>query len=453
VARDVAPDVAAPVAMDVAAPIAVDVAAPVTTPVTTDVVMDVSGPVAAAAPAAGQNLEEKRGDSFDDFAQEGPPVSELADDRTVPTARPGNADPTMLMDRPGPDRTQLVREREGDLPRRQGVLGDLRYLFTAIVGVVKTRKQLRDLREKLEVEREARKGLVRLMARELLDSRAVDVDAVREARALLDEVETERARHATDVVAATSVIAALEEDGEAESLAADAEIGRIAGAIADLDQEIEELEHVVAGHHRHLNQKRVEGRRLERRIARLDKRLDSDSAEEVAKIQSELVAVRAMHETALAAQPRIAAEIQTLLPRIEALQARQAGREAELPAAQERVQAIEEQYAQRSTAAQARKDAAERALAATADEVRELVAGLGERLCLERPERAEASPGMARMAMVDGCDSAMADIDRQILERSERLRRIDRAAVARGGLLALGLGAVMAALIWLGLML
>ena len=103
------------------------------------------------------------------------------------------------------------------------------------------------------------------------------------------------------------------------------------------------------------------------------------------------------------------------------------------------------------TAAQARKEAAERALAATADEVLELVAGLGDRLCLERPESATPSPGMARMAMIDGCDSAMADFDRQILERTERLKRIAKAAVARGALLALGLSAAMAALIWLGL--
>jgi hypothetical protein len=437
-----------------AAPVATHVATDVAAPVVVDVTTSLSAPVAAsaaAAPASGRDSAEKRGDSFDDLAQEGPPVSELSDDRTVPTVRSGSGDPTALMDRPGPDLTQVVRQREGDLPRRQGVLGDLRYLFTALAGLVKTRKQLGDLRERLEVEREARKGLVPLMARELLDSRAVEIEAVREARALLDEVETERARHAADVVATTAQIAALEEDGEAESLAADAEIGRIAGAIADMDQEIDELEQVVAGHHRLLNQKRLESRRLERRIARLDKRLDSDSAEEVAKVQAELAAIRALHETALAAHPRIQAEIHALLPRIEALQARQAERETELAAAQERVQEVEARCAQRLTAAQARKEAAERALTAMADEVRELVAGLGEWLCLERPESPMGSPAMARMAMIDGCESAMADFDRQILERSERLRRIDKAAVARGALLAIGLGAVMAALIWLGL--
>jgi hypothetical protein len=447
VVTDLAPDVAAPEddhgVVDVPADMDMDMAAAITAPVRAE-----DAPEAAVAERAGRPDWERR-DSFDDFAQEGPPVSELSDDRTVPTVRSGSGDPTVLMDKPGPDLTQVVRQREGDLPRRQGVLGDLRYLFTALIGVVKARKQIRDLREKLEVEREARKGLVRLMARELLDSRAVDVEAVREARALLDEVETERARHAAEVVATTAEIAALEEDGEAESLAADAEIGRIAGAIAELDQEIEELEHVVAGLHRQLNATRVETRRLERRIARLDKRLDSDSAEEVAKIQAELAAVRAMHETALAAQPRMEAELQALLPRIEALQARQTEREVELAAAQERVQAIEEQSAQRVTAAQARKEAAARALAATADEVLELVGGLGDRLCLERPE--SPAPGMARMAMIDACDSATADFERQILERTERLRRIDKAAIARGALLAVALSAAMAALIWLGL--
>jgi hypothetical protein len=444
-APDIAPAVALHDAMNGAVDVPVDVAAPVTA-------ADAPDTDALVAERAGEpDREVKPGDSFDDFAQEAPLLSQLVDDRTVPTVRTGSGDPTVLMDKPGPDLTQVVRQREGDLPRRQGVLGDLRYLFTALIGVVKTRKQTRELREKLEVEREARKGLVRLMARELLASRAVDVEAVREARALLDEVETERARHAADVVATTSEIAALEEDGEAESLAADAEIGRIASAITELDQEIEELEQVVAGLHRQLNAKRVESRRLEKRIARLDKRLDSDSAEEVAKIQAELAAVRAMHETALAAQPRIEAEIQRLLPRIEGLQARQAERETELAAAQERGQATEELSAQRVTAAQARKEAAERALAATADEVLELVAGLGDRLCLERPESSMDSPGMARMAMIDGCDSAMADFDRQILERSERLGRIDKAAVARGALLAMGLSAVVAALIWLAL--
>lgn len=429
-----------PALADMAVPVAADASGD------TDVVPSVasSGPV--AVPPSGQpQPAEKRSDSFDDFAQESPPVSELTGERTVPAPRP---DPTVLTDEPRADETQLVRQRAGDLPRRQGVLGDLRYALAALLDVVRTRKQLRDLREKLEVEREARNGLVRLMVRELLGNRAVDVEAVREARALLDEVEAERARHAAAVVTTTAEIAALEEDGDAESLAADAEIGRIAGVITTLDRQIETLEQTVAARHRQLNQARVEVRRLEKQIARLDKQLDSDSAEEVERVQAELAGTRAMHEAALAAQPRIQAELQELLPRIEELQARQAEREGALAAAQERVQAIDEQAAQRVTAAQARKEAAERALAATADEVRELVASLGERLCLERPESPLVAP---RMAMIDGCDSGMADVERQMLEGSERLRRIDRAAVARGALLAIGLSAVMAALIWLGL--
>jgi hypothetical protein len=415
---------------------------------------DVTAPlvVAAGAPSAaaavGSGPVGTRGDSFDDFAQEAPLVTELADDRTVPTSRPARGDPTALMEEPGPDATQVVRTRAGDLARAPGVLGDLGYAVAALLGWVRTRKQLRDLREKLEVEREARAGLVRLMARELLAGPATDLEAVREVRALLDEVETERARHAADVVAATTEIAALEEDSEAESVAADAEITRIADAIVDLTREIEELERAVAGHHRGMNEAQLEARRLARRIARLEVQLDGDEAEEVARVQAELAAVRANYDAAQAAQPRIAAEIQTLLPRIEALQALQAARGVALAAAQEREQALEAQSEQRVTAAQARKAAAERALAATADEVRELVAGLGERLCLERP----ASPMLAtRMAMIDGCDSAVAHIERQILERSDRLQRIDRAAVTRGSLLAIGLGAVMAALIWLAL--
>jgi chromosome segregation ATPase len=407
--------------------------------------------LSAAATTSSHGPAEERGDSLHDFEQEASPVSPLPDDRTVPTPQPVRGDPTALMHEPRPDLTQVVRQRDGDLPRRQGMFGDLRYFLTAVLGLVKSRNQLRHLRQKLEVEREARTGLVRLMARELLGSREVDVEAVREARALLDEVEAERARHAADVVATSSEIAALEEDGDAESLAADAEIGRIAGAITELDQEIDALERVVAEHHRQLNDRQVEGRRLEKRIARLHKQLDSDSAEEVARVQAELAGIQMLHETALAAQPRIVDEIQSLLPRIAALRARQAEREVELAAAQERVQVIDEQAAQRVSAAQARKAAAERALVATADEVREIVGGLGERLYLERPERPMGAAAMPRMAMIDGCDSAVADIERQILERTERLQRIDRAAVARGALLAIGLSAAMAALIWLGL--
>jgi hypothetical protein len=133
------------------------------------------------------------------------------------------------------------------------------------------------------------------------------------------------------------------------------------------------------------------------------------------------------------------------------LQTRQAEREAALTAAQDRARAIEEQSARRLAAARTRKEASERALAATADEVRELVASLGERLCQERMQRPEIATISPRMAMIDGCDSSMAELERQILERSERLRRIDRGAVARGGALVLGLSAAASALVWLAL--
>jgi hypothetical protein len=93
----------------------------------------------------------ERESSADDFASEAPLVTEL----TVDTSGPGgpgarrqrspSSDATVLMDRPSADMTQVIRERDSDLPRRPGVVGDVRYVFTALLGVAETRKQLKRL--------------------------------------------------------------------------------------------------------------------------------------------------------------------------------------------------------------------------------------------------------------------------------------------------------------------
>jgi hypothetical protein len=412
-----------------------------------------------------------RESSADDFAQDAPPVTALTGEVSGPVVTSGGVvtseqdepgrrsssnDATVLMDRPGADMTQLVRERDGDLPRRHGVIGDVRYVFTVLLGVAQTRNQLKKLEAKLEVEREAREGLVRVMARELLSDPDAGAEAVREARVRLGEIEEARARHAAGAVSATAEIGAIDEDRQVERMAIDVEIVRIQEAIAALDRELGSLDQAVARHRKRRDERAATARQLEARIARLEQRIATASGEAAGKLQAELATARAEREAALQAVPVIEGEIRELEPRMDALQARQAEHEAALAAAQAREQAMEQQCAARLAEAEARKVAAEGALAASEDEVHAVLAGLGERVWLERSQgqdvALERSPrAAARIAAIDRCDSAIAGLERQLLEHKERLRRIDRGALVRGGAVLTGMGAAVGALVWLAL--
>lgn len=406
--------------------------------------------------------DRERESSADDFANEAPLVSEL----TVDTSEPGgsgarrqrspSSDATVLMDRPGADMTQLVRERDIDLPRRPGVLGDVRYVFTALLGVAETRKQLKRLEAKLEVEREAREGLVRVMARELLSDPDAGMEAVQEARVRLGAIEEARARHAAGAVSAAAELAALEEDRQVERMGIDVEIVRMEDALVALDRELAPLERAAGKHRKRMNEVAATARQLEARSARLEQRVAAAPGQSQGKLQNELAAARAEREVALHTVPAIEAELRELAPRIEAVQARQAEYEAEQAAAQAREQAMEKQCAERMAETEARKVAAERALEASEHEVRAVLDGLGERLWLERSQGQDTalarSPRAApRIAAIDRCDSAIAGLERQILEHNDRLRRIDRGALVRGAAVLVGLGAAVSALVWLAL--
>lgn len=414
-----------------------------------------------------------RESSADDFAQESPLVTDLGADASGPVVmrdaeveaegggrrrRSSVNDATVLMDRPGADMTQLIRDRDIDLPRRHGLRGDVRYVFTVLFGVAETRRQLKTLEAKLEVEREAREGLVRVMARELVSDPDAGAEAVREARVRLGEIEEARARHAAEAVSATAELAALDEDRQVERMGIDVEVVRIEEAITALDRELAPLEQAAGKHRKRRHELEATARQLEARIARLEQRAAAASGEAAGKLATELATARAEREAALQGVPVIDGEIRELEPRIEALQARQAEREAELAAAQAREQAMEQQSAARLAETEARKVAAERALEASEHEVRAVLGALGERLWLERSQGqdtglARSPQAASRIAAIDRCDSAIAGLERQILEHNQRLRRIDRGALIRGSAVLAGMIAAVSALVWLALQL
>lgn len=380
----------------------------------------------------------------DDFAQEAPPVMELDEEAGSAGERVPSGDPTALMDLDGPDMTELVRRHTGELRRRPGIVGDLRYVLPALLRFVKIRRNLRALRSKLQVEREARERLVRVMARELASDTAVDAPALREARERMAEIQAARAAAAAEVAAAAFEIVELREDAEAEALGAAAEIARLEDALATADRDRGLLERAIVAHRKGTAGLQQSVTRLDRRIARLEDRLDAASDDDVARREAELAATRAEREAVVRAGPAMEAELQTLGPRIEALQARRAELEAALAVTHERAREREERGATRLAAARARQEQAEAAVHAADRDAREVLRALGERLCLDRP------PGAASwLATLDRYDSAIAALQRQGLEQTEHLHGIDRGAMLRGAVLAVAFGMAAAALVWL----
>ncbi|WP_428264042.1 hypothetical protein [Haliangium sp.] len=383
--------------------------------------------------------------SEDDFATEAPPLS-----HALGSLRAGSAerDATMLMDAQGPDMTQVLRWRGvASLPQRPGILGDLRYVFTAVRGMAATRRRLADIRGRLETQREARARLVLALARAAVADAAVTAEVVVETRARVAEIEAARDRHALDGAAARAVLADLIEAQETAELAAAAEIAQIEEEVAEVQATLVPFEVAEEDLRRHARAVQATVKRQDRRIRGLEKKLAQSNPEQAGALQAELAAARAEREGEVQKTPQIEAARDELAPQMDELRVRLNELDSELAAAEERAKAAAaggDEVAEARARCEQAEEAGQRAIV----EIRERLAGLGEELCLSRPENASLAP---HLAAIDRCDSSIGALERNTIEGRHVLQAIDRGAVLRGSLLLAALALALAALGWLAL--
>ncbi len=367
-------------------------------------------------------------------------------------------DPTALQQlddeprRPAAPGTHL--RRPAALPRKRGLLGDVKYVFTAFFGVAGARRELAAVEKKISVERASRRDRLTHIAKHALADDSIELRAVAIAREKATRIEEIRSRHAGATAAADAKIERLERNrlDDSETIAAE---------ISDLEAELKEIAERLAPLERTSNAAVKRAADLQVTLAALDEKIVNLEASAAGgkggrsqrvgargspeAQQAALAAARAERAAVLDEEPEIAAELDDLNPRIANLNAAREDAEKKLAEARERDRDGTVRTDERVAAVRARKAVDERAVADADRALDEVLVALGEKLAMERPRQLGS-----RLRPVDEHDVSIATLERRALELGELVGGVNRAAIARGILvIAVFVGAVAAG-VWYG---
>ncbi len=335
------------------------------------------------------------------------------------------------------------------LRRKRGVAGDVRYVFTALFGVRRARAELADLQVRQDTKQASRRRHLITLGRTAMLSEYQHA-AMDESRVVFEQVEDERSGHAGQVAAADAELDRVRRDRESAARAAAAEIERIDADLAALVKKLEPLDKEATAVQRRADALREALAKLDAQIASTQNSLISVKGQRLDKaaVSAEVATLRADRQAVQRDEPIIAAELDTLGPRIAALRGQRATaqqRRAEILAGEERdKRRIEELL----TAIGAKRKVVDRA-AADAESARDNVLfDLGDKLYTDRPKKLAA-----QLAPIDAIDLELGEGERRIMELREILSNVDRTKLARGLavviLVALALAGGAAAFVYL----
>nr|HEX4313477.1 hypothetical protein [Kofleriaceae bacterium] len=334
------------------------------------------------------------------------------------------------------------------LRRKRGLAGDVFYVFTALFGVRRSRRELADLEVRMQTRSASRKRHLITLGRTAIIADAFSHPALTAAGQQLDGVEDERSQHAGQVAAADGELDRVRREREAAGASHSAAMSAIESELAELAKKLEPLEKDAA-----VVQKRADG--LRESIARIDREIVSTESSlvsvkgpktDVAAVQAEIATLRADRKSVERDEPVIAAELDTLNPRIAAIKG------ARTAASERRTKLDADEVADKRRAAElveaikAKRKVVDRAVADAESTRDAILLDLGERLYLDRPSKLTA-----QLAPIDEIDLELGESERRAEELREILSNVDRAKLARGAavialvVLALGAGATWVA--------
>ncbi|MEO6775340.1 MAG: hypothetical protein ABI467_20420 [Kofleriaceae bacterium] len=333
------------------------------------------------------------------------------------------------------------------LRRKRGVMGDVWYVFTALLGLRSAKKELATLEHQQQVRQSSRKRHLVTLGRTAVTADTLDHPALGKSREALQAVEDERSKHAGAVAAADAELERTRRDREAKAKAFAAETARTLQELAELAKKLEPLEREMAAVRKRGLGLKEQLRTIAKKIGETEALLVSIKSEKMdrAGIQAEIATLKADQRAVQRDEPVIAAELDALDPRIAAITA--ARTEAETRQASR--QSAEDEDQRRTTelyeAIGAKRKVVERATV-EAEAARDTVLfELGERLYVDRPAILTA-----QLSPVDQIDLELGESDRRSMELREIVSNIDRWKLARGtAVIILSLAAVGSFTAWL----
>ncbi|MEO8844219.1 MAG: hypothetical protein ABI591_25325 [Kofleriaceae bacterium] len=405
------------------------------------------------------------------------PIAVLLDETAarikIDTARPTHDPSTTRFERGDPTREgrddateiQAPSDHESDhksgrggtlraaamLRRQRGAMGDVRYVFTALLGLRAAKKELATLEDRQVLRQTSRKRHLVTLGRTAVTADALDHPTLGKSREQLQIVEDERSKHAGAVAASDAELERVRRDREAKAKTFAADTVKTSQELAELAKKLEPLEKAAALVRKRGATLRDQLRQIAKKVADTEALLSSIKGEKMdrANIQADIATLKADQKAIRRDEPVIAAEMDALEPRIAAIVAARTDAET---AQADRVRAETEDQ-RRTTelyeAIGAKRKVVERA-AAEAEAARDTVLfDLGERLYVDRP----AILG-AQMSPIDQIDLEYGESARRINELREVMSNIDRWKLARGaGMIVLVLAVAGAIVAWLLVML
>ncbi|MGE0870975.1 MAG: hypothetical protein AB7P03_20590 [Kofleriaceae bacterium] len=335
------------------------------------------------------------------------------------------------------------------LRRKRGWFGDLRYVFTALFGVRRSRRELGELEHKRLVHHQSRRRHLITLGRTAVTTEGLDHDVLRDARSTLGTIEDERANHTEQVAAAEQELTRIQREREAAAKRYATELAAVDDELAALDKRLDPLMKEHAALSRRGADLRASVKRIEQQIVTTTESVATAMAsnQDATPHQAELATLRADHKDVIREEPVIATELDALNPRIAEVEAKRA-------AAQHRREELlrTEQNDERRTeelliAIGAKRKVIDRAVADAEEQRDKIFFDVGERLYVDRP--AELA---AQLHPIDSIDVELGTSDRRMMELREILSTIDKAKLARGIAMMLVILAAIGAIAWLTLL-
>jgi hypothetical protein len=363
-------------------------------------------------------------------------------ERGDPTAvGDGRGDATEIQ---GPNASQITGggklRMTAALRRKRGIVGDVFYVFTALGGVRRSKRELADLEHRREVRTTSRRRHLVTLGRTAILSDTFDHPALGKSREALAAVEEERSQHAGAVAASNAELERVRRDRETNNKQFVEDKTKVEGELADLAKKLAPLEKEAVAARKKAAELKDSLSRIEKKLTETEGLLVSVKGEKMdkAQIHADIATLKADRKAVRKDEPAIAAELDALMPRIAAIEAARADadkRKKEIEGAESLDQKRTEELLD---ALGAKRKVVERA-AGEAEAARDKVLfELGERLYVDRPMLLGA-----QLAPIDEIDLELGEDDRRIMELREILSSVDKWKLARGIAVVLAILAVL----------
>jgi hypothetical protein len=340
-------------------------------------------------------------------------------------ARP--SDPTVVADGSAQLRVP-VGHTQPLAVRRAGLLGDVGYALAVVRGLAAGSREKTAMRERLALERAARKKRLVEVARAAVADESVRTPLVESARERLVALEENRASLEADAAAAEESARRADDELAVERKRAGETIAELERCRIALEARLKPLERELADRKKLIEMLRGELNGVARRIDGLERKLASaKDAGERAAVEAELAATRAERKQLADEEPGRQAAVAEIVPQIDTELAERARLISEEHGTREQLKDTEAHLAGIVKEARGRRDrdlgeAHELEAARDADLIE-----LGLALDKDRPPVL-----LHRFRPADEHAQAVAALERRVMEIDAAAASVDRWALVRG---------------------